>query len=79
MPDVLTIRETVARAKAEEICISESALRRWIKSGAIPVRKVGNKNLIYYPRLLAYLRCEDGGDNSPATAVVAGIRRVDVV
>lgn len=79
MPDVLTIRETVARAKAEGYPISENCLRAWTRSGAIPVRRAGNKQLIYFPNVLKYLRAEDGGDNSPATAVVAGIRRVDVV
>ena len=79
MPDVLTIRETVARAKAEGLPITEATLRRWVKSGAIPVRRAGNKQLVYFPNLVKYLQCEDGGDNSPATAVVAGIRRVDVV
>ena len=79
MPDVLTFREAVARAKAEGIPVSESALRRWIKSGAVPVRKAGNKQLLYFPNLEKYLRCEDGGDNSSAMVAVAGIRRVDAV
>ena len=79
MPDVLTIREAVARAKAEGIPVSESAWRRWIKSGAVPVRKAGNKQLLYFPNLEKYLRCEDGGDNSSAMVAVAGIRRVDAV
>ena len=79
MPDVLTIRETVARAKAEGLPITETTLRGWVKSGAIPVRRAGNKQLVYFPNLVKYLQCEDGGDNSPVTAVVAGIRRVDVV
>lgn len=79
MPDVLTIREAVARAKAEGIPISETALRRWVKSGAVPIRKAGNKHLIYFPNLMAYLRCEDGGDNRPATVAAGGIRRVDTI
>ena len=79
MADVVTIREAVARAKAEGIPVSETALRRWVKSGAVPVRKAGNKHLIYYPRLMAYLRCDDGGDNSPTAVAVGGIRRVDKI
>ena len=77
MPDVLTIRETVTRAKEEGIPISETALRRWVKSGAIPARKAGNKQLIYFPNLVKYLQCEDGGDNNPATVAAAGIRRIE--
>lgn len=77
MADVLTIRETVNRAKAEGIGINESCLRRWVKCGAVPVRKAGNKQLIYYPNLLAYLRADDGGDILPATVAAPGIRRIE--
>ena len=77
MADVLTIREAVTRAKAEGLPITESTLRRWVKSGAVPVRKAGNKQLIYFPNLERYLRCEDGGDNSPATVAASGIRRIE--
>lgn len=79
MADVLTIRETVARAKEEGYPISETCLRAWVRSGSIPVRRAGNKQLIYFPNLVKYLQCEDGGDNSPATVAAAGIRRVEVV
>lgn len=78
MPDVLTIRETVARAKAEGLPITETTLRRWVRSGSIPVRSAGNKQLIYYPNLVKYLQCEDGGDNCPATVAATGIRRIEV-
>ena len=79
MADVLTIREAVTRAKAEGIPVSETALRRWVKSGAIPIRRAGNKQLLFYPNLEKYLRCEDGGDNSPTAVAVGGIRRVDAI
>lgn len=79
MADVVTIREAVTRAKAEGLPITEHTLRRWVKSGAVPVRKAGNKQLLYFPNLVKYLQCEDGGDNSPATVAAAGIRRVDVI
>ena len=79
MPNVLTIREAVQRAKADGLPISEYTLRRWIKTGAIPVRNVGSKALLFYPNLLRFLRCEDGSDNAPATVAVApGIRRADM-
>lgn len=74
---VVTIREAVDRAKAEGLPISEHTLRVWVKGGAIPVRKAGKKILLYYPNLVRYLQCADGCDNSPATAVTAGIRRVE--
>lgn len=79
MPNVLTIRETVQRAKDDDLPVSEYALRQWVRAGAIPTRKVGQKSLIYYPNVVRYLQCEDGCDNAPATVAAApGIRRVDL-
>ena len=77
MADVVTIREAVQRAKADGLPISEYTLRQWVKTGAIPARKVGQKALLFYPNLVRYLQCEDGADNKPATpAADPGIRRV---
>ena len=79
MPDVLTIREAVQRAKAEGLPVSEYSLRYWIRSGAIPTRKVGQKALIYYPWVVRFIQCADGCDNQPAAVVTgSGIRRVDL-
>ena len=76
---MLTVRETVTRAKEEGLPVSENALRAWIRSGAVPVRRAGRKLLIYYPNLVRYLQCEDGCDNRPATAaMLPGIRRIDL-
>lgn len=49
MADVLTVREAVQRCKAEGLPVTEYALRGWIKAGAIPTRKVGQKYLVYFP------------------------------
>ncbi len=79
MPNVLTIREAVQRAKADGLPISEYTLRQWVRTGAIPTRKVGQKALIFYPNLVRYLQCEDGADNQPATVAAAlGIRRINL-
>lgn len=79
MPDMLTIREAVQRAKVEGIPVSEFTLRTWVRSGAVPVRKVGQKSLLFYPNLVRFLQCVDGADNMPSTAVPApGIRRIDL-
>ena len=59
MPNVVTVREAVQRAKADGINVSEYALRQWIRTGAVPVRKVGTKALLYYPNLIKYIQCED--------------------
>ena len=79
MADVVTIREAVQRAKSDGLPVSEHALRQWVKTGAIPARKVGQKALLFYPNLVRYLQCEDGADNTPAAVAAApGIRRVDM-
>lgn len=77
MPNVVTVREAVQRAKADGLPVTEYTLRRWIKTGAIPVRNVGSKALLFYPNLVRFLQCEDGADNTPAINEAApGIRRV---
>jgi excisionase family DNA binding protein len=79
MPDVLTIRECVQRAKAEGLPVKEYTLRRWIKTGSIPYRSVGKKVLIYYPNLTRHLMATDGTDHTPAhNETAAGIRRVEM-
>lgn len=79
MPNVMTINEAVNRLKADGFPVSSYTLRSWVRMGKIPARKAGSKFLIYYPNLISYLRCEDGGDNQPATVAAApGIRRVDL-
>ena len=79
MPNVVTVREAVKRARQDGFPVSEYTLRQWIRTGAIPVRKAGTKILLFYPNLLRYLQCEDGGDNlKPATVAASGIRRVDL-
>lgn len=65
MADMLTIRQAVDRARQEGIPVSEYTLRRWVKSGEVPVRTAGSKQLLYYPNLVRYLQCVDGCDNQP--------------
>ena len=79
MPNVCTIREAVTRAKADGLPVTEYSLRRWIRTGAVPVRMIGNKALLFYPNLLQFIQCEDGADNAPATEEKKnGIRRIEV-
>lgn len=70
MPSVVTIREAVQRAKADGLPVSEYTLRMWVRSGAIPARKVGQTALIFYPNLVAYLRC-DGSTGATTSAGAA--------
>lgn len=79
MADICTVREAVQRAKDDQIPISEYALRQMIKTGAIPVRLIGKKALVYYPALVRHLQCIDGGDVHIGNNVhhdTDGIRRV---
>ena len=78
MPSVVTIREAVQRAKADGLPVSEYTLRTWVRSGAIPVRKVGQKALIFYPNLIAYLRCDGSSSGVNATTIPAGAVRADL-
>ncbi len=80
MSNVVTIRQAVQRARGDGMPISEYTLRQWVKSGAIPVRKVGQKVLLYYPNLLRYLQCEDSKPTPPnAVETTPGIiRRVEI-
>ena len=54
-PQILTIRAAIDRARSEGFPISEYALRQWVRDGVIPVRRAGNRQLIHYPTLVAYL------------------------
>lgn len=65
MADMLTIRGTVKRAKAEGLCISDYALRNWVRTGVVPSVPVGDKKrLIYFPNLVRFLTT---GSGDPAT------------
>ena len=75
MPNMVTIRQAVSRLKADGLPLTEYSLRMLVKRGAVPVRFIGQKALLYYPNIISYLRCEDGGDNIPASEVYGGIRR----
>ena len=56
----MTIREAVARAKNEGLTVAECAVRRWVKTGALPVRWAGSKALIFYPVFVRFLTGEAG-------------------
>ena len=77
MPNVMTIREAVKRARSEGMPVTEYTLRRWIRTGQLPTRKVGNKVLLFYPNLVRFLECADGCDNPAAVAETGGIRRIE--
>lgn len=78
MPNVVTICEAIQQAKDDGLPISEYTLRQWVRTGAIPTRRIGKKSLLFYPNLVKYLQCEDGADNTPATVAASGILRVDL-
>lgn len=53
--DILTVNKAVSRSRLEGLTITESALRRWIKDGTLPVAYAGRKALIYWPNLVKLL------------------------
>lgn len=55
MADVATINETLERARAEGIPLPETALRRWVKNGEIPVVYAGKKALLYWPNVVRFV------------------------
>lgn len=61
--DMMRPRSIIERLDAEGIGgLSEYALYRLLKTGAIPARKPGRCYLVSYTNVLEYLRCIDGGD-----------------
>lgn len=79
MSNICTIREAVQRSKSDGMPVSEYTLRRWVKSGVVPVRKVGQKVLLYYPNLVRYLKCEGSEVTQSATLTTnSGMCRVGI-
>lgn len=77
MPQVVTVREAVQRAKADGFPVSEYTLRQWLKTGAIPARSIGKKLLLFYPNLISYLTCAGDSKQEPAAQTAAIIRRIE--
>lgn len=75
---VLTIGETVQRSKAEGYPLTEYTLRRALRMGVIPCRRVGRRYLIFWPNIVRFLECADGQDIAPllSTQAQGTIRRV---
>lgn len=65
-PNLLSIRAAVDRAQSEGIPVSETALRRWAKSGEIRVVHSGTKALIYFPTLVEFVTGVPYANQSPA-------------
>ena len=55
MTEINTIRGTIRRAKAEGLGINEHQLRRWVAERAFPYQTSGNRVLIAWSVLLAFL------------------------
>ena len=68
MPDVLTIRAAVVRAKEDGLPVSEYTLRGWIKAGRVPVVYAGTRALVYYPNIVKYLQTGDPIQSPPVAA-----------
>ncbi len=53
--NLMSINETVRRSKAEGLPVTETALRRWVKTGALHATYAGRKALIYWPNVVKLL------------------------
>lgn len=53
--NLLSINQTLRRAKARGIGCTEYALRKWVKAGELPSRQSGNKTLIYWPAFVKFV------------------------
>lgn len=76
MPNMVTIRQAVSRLKSDGLPLTEYSLRMLVKRGSVPVRFIGQKALLYYPNIISYLKCDDGGDNTPIAEQTSSIRQI---
>ena len=63
--EIMNMKEVVQRANENGINISEYTVRRAIRTGQLPCRKVGRTYLIAWNNVIHWLSCEDGCDNPP--------------
>lgn len=73
-----TIPKTAERCKAEKLGVTAWQLRAWCKSGMLKHVRCGQKFLIYWPNLLAFL--ESGTTREPAEPRAASfgtMRRIE--
>lgn len=68
MLEFASIRRTAARLQAEGYCVSEGALRRWIREEKLAHRMCGNKPLLYYPNIIKFLEGDEFEDQSNANS-----------
>ncbi len=74
MRDICTPREIVARARSDDLPLSEYGLRLLLRQGRIPCRRIGTKQLVSYRRVVNFLSCVEGQDNLP---LGSGDRRLE--
>lgn len=74
MPDILSIRATAKRLRADQLPVSENALRHWVKDGDLPCRWIGSKALLFYPSVRKFLE----GEASSKAQEIGEIRKISV-
>lgn len=53
--ELASVNQTLRRAKAENLNITETALRRWVRDGSLHVTYSGNRALILWENLIKML------------------------
>ena len=74
MTELATIRQTAERAMHEGLGVNETALRSWLASGELAFVPRGNRKLIYWPTLMAFLEKGVTVDTTPRPRYGAGSR-----
>lgn len=70
--EIGTIRQSLKRLHEEGFCITEGALRTWVKNGQIPASYCGKRAYIYYPNVIEFLK----KGTQPQEKTADGIRRI---
>ena len=62
--NLLSPRGIVARAKAEGVPVTETAVRRWLKTGQLHAVHSGNRALIFWPTVYEYITGNKYGERT---------------
>lgn len=74
MMELATVNQTAERARDEGLGVTETALRSWLADGSLAFIPVGNRRMIYWPTLLAFLEKGVTADTSPRPMYGPGSR-----
>lgn len=71
--NLASIHNTALRCEQEGVGLTESAIRRLVKSGDIPSVQIGNKALVHWDNLVRFVQ---QGNNTTPTPQSGPIRQI---